>query len=155
MGSIVVDDAHAALSLTEESTTLTVPADHAAYSKLLGLFEAELKAQGLNSYKDIKDGDRSAVLRIPFWAWYDKRERVLDELRPHRLDDTFKWSWPLIADIRHLCQAVVTADGVEIMPPCPPIEKFPSFSEAGRRIYLTATLSDDSVLVTHLGLLHG
>jgi hypothetical protein len=48
-----------------------------------------------------------------------------------------------------LCQGVVSADAFEIAPPCPPIEKFPTFAEAERRIYLTATLADDSVLVTH------
>jgi len=98
---------------------------------------------------DIKDGDRSAVLRVPFWAWRDRQEAVLEILRPCRSDKTFEWSWPLIADLLPLCQAVVSADAFEIMPPCPPIEKLPTFAEAKRRIYLTATLADDSVLVTH------
>lgn len=44
---------------------------------------------------------------------------------------------------------MVSADAFEIMPPCPSIEKILSFAEAERRIYLTATLADDSVLVTH------
>lgn len=44
VGSIVVDDAHAALSLTEESTRLVIPSDHAAYDALLDLFAADLKA---------------------------------------------------------------------------------------------------------------
>jgi hypothetical protein len=44
---------------------------------------------------------------------------------------------------------VVSADAFEIMPPCSPIEKIASFAEADRRIYMTATLADDSVLVTH------
>jgi hypothetical protein len=72
-------------------------------------------------------------------------------LRPHRNDETFEWTWPLVSDLIPLCQAVVTADAFEIAPPCPPIEKLPSFAEADRRIYLTATLADDSVLVTHFG----
>jgi Helicase C-terminal domain len=149
VGSIVVDDAHAALALTEENTRLVIPSDHRAYDGLLDLFAADLKAQSLNAFKDIDDGDRSAVLRVPFWAWADQQEAVLDLLRPHRDDAAFEWTWPLIRDLLPLCQAVVSADAFEIMPPCPPIEKFPSFHEASRRIYLTATLADDSVLVTH------
>ncbi len=149
VGSIVIDDAHAALALTEQDTQLRIPSDHAAYGKLLDLFAEDLKAQGLNAYLDIKDGDRSSVLRVPFWAWDDNQEAVLDALRPHREDPTFEWAWPLIGDLLPLCQAVVSADAFELMPPCPPIERLPSFAEAARRIYLTATLADDSVLITH------
>lgn len=147
--SIVVDDAHAALAMAEEKTDLRIPRAHEAYEPLVALFEEELKQQGHNALLDIREGDSSAVLRVPFWAWYDRQDQVLQLLRPHRNGSTFEWTWPLIADLIPLCQAVVTADAIELVPPCPPIEKLPSFDEADRRIYLTATLADDSVLVTH------
>jgi hypothetical protein len=149
VGSVIVDDAHAALAMTEEKTRLHIPRDHDAYRALLDLFADELKAQGLNAFKDIKAEDPSAVLAVPFWAWQEKREAVMEVLHPHRTSAAFEWSWPLISDLLAWCQAVVTAGNFEIMPLCPPIEKIPSFAEARRRIYLTATLSDDSVLVTH------
>jgi len=149
VGSVVVDDAHAALLLTEEGTGLRIPRSHEAHAKLVALFADDLQAQALNAFMDIKDGDRTAVLWVPFWSWQEKQMPVLTTLRPYRADPEFEWAWPLIADLLPLCQAVVTADAVDIMPPCPPIEKFPSFAEAARRIYLTATLADDSVLVTH------
>lgn len=44
----------------------------------------------------------------------------------------------------------MTSRAIEIRPPCPPIAKIPAFVRAKRRIYLTATLADDSVLVTDL-----
>lgn len=147
--TIVIDDAHAALSLTEENTKLSIPSTHATYSQLLQLFEDDLRTQGINAFMDVQEGDHSAVLRVPFWSWRDKQDSVLRILRPHRTDDVFQWAWPLIDDLLPICQAVVTANQFEVMPPCPPIEKFPSFSMAERRIYLTATLADDSVLVTH------
>jgi hypothetical protein len=43
----------------------------------------------------------------------------------------------------------VSSDGFEIQPPCPPVARIPSLANAKRRTYLTATLPDDSVLVTH------
>ena len=149
VGSIVVDDAHAALLLTEENTRLNIPSQHSAHAQLVDLFDEDLRTQGLNAFLDIKDRDRSAVLRVPFWAWRAKQDAVLGILRPHRADPAFEWAWPLVSDLLPLCQAVVSADAFEIMPPCPPIEKFPSFADAERRIYLTATLADDSVLITH------
>lgn len=147
--SIVVDDAHAAIVLAEEKTYLKIDRQHAAFEALLVLFEDDLKQQGHNALLDIREGDASAVLRVPFWAWHDQRDAVLQILRPHRKEAAFEWTWPLISDLVPLCQAVVTADAIEILPPCPPIEKIPSFDEADRRVYLTATLADDSVLVTH------
>ncbi|KAB1118474.1 DEAD/DEAH box helicase [Micromonospora aurantiaca] len=149
VGAVVVDDAHAALAMTEENTRLRIPRDHSAYVPLLELFEDDLRAQSPHQFLDIQDQDPSAVLAVPFWAWQDKQEGVLQILHPERSSPAFEWSWPLISDILPWCQAVVTADDIEIMPPCPPIEKIPSFAQARRRIYLTATLADDSVLVTH------
>lgn len=147
--SVVVDDAHAALTMTEENTRLTIPNDHPAYQELLDLYDDDLRTQNLKTFLDVSDGDAAAVAAVPFWAWQDKRNTAMEILHKHRNTSAFEWSWPLISDILHLCQAAVTATAFEIMPPCPPIEKFPSFAEADRRIYLTATLADDSILVTH------
>lgn len=150
--TIVIDDAHAALALAEERTFLRIPASHPAHAALVDMFDDDLRQQGLNALLDIREGDPTATpLRVPFWSWYDKHEQVLQTLRPHRADGVFEWSWPLIADILPWCQATVGTETIEITPLCPPIEKLPSFAEADRRIYLTATLADDSVLVTHFG----
>ena len=35
------------------------------------------------------------------------------------------------------------------LPRFPPIDKIPSFTAAQRRIYMTATLADDTILVSH------
>lgn len=147
--ALVVDDAHAALARAQKSGRLIIPDGHDAYGQLLDLFEATLAAQNKKMLLDILDGDHSATMRVPFWAWADKVDDVLELLHPFRKDEVLKWSWLAVSDILRQCQAVVTADDFEIVPLCPPIEKFPTFDEAERRIYLTATLADDSVLVTH------
>lgn len=149
VGTIVIDDAHAALATAEEAARLAIPAKHETYKPLLDLFEEELKAQGLNAYLDIRDGDRSAVLRVPFWAWIERQEQVLAIMRPHRATSDFEWSWPVMSDLLAICEVTVSAEEIEVKPPCTPVEKFPSFAEAKRRIYMTATLADDGLLVTH------
>jgi hypothetical protein len=53
------------------------------------------------------------------------------------------------AGLLPICQAVFTAEVLEIKPPLPPVGLIESFASAKRRVYLTATLADDSVLVTH------
>lgn len=149
VGAVVIDDAHAAIALAEDASRLTIPAGHKAFAPLLDLFEDELKEQGLNAYMDIREGDRSAVLRVPFWTWIERQEQALTLLRPYRSSEEFEWAWPIMSDLTAICEATVSAEEIEIKPPCPPIEKFPSFAEAKRRIYMTATLADDSLLVTH------
>jgi hypothetical protein len=150
LGVVVVDDAHAALATTEGQFRLSIPVEHPACLKLFELFGPAVSEQGQKTWLDIVEGDQTAVARVPFWAWADKQGEVLDILHPHQRDEDFKFAWPLIADCLSLCTAMFSSRGVEIRPPCPPIGKIPSFVNAKRRVYLTATLSDDSVLVTNL-----
>jgi hypothetical protein len=152
LGAVLVDDAHACLATVESQFTLRIPDEHPACGELLALFDEDLKAQSAPTYRDLLEGGSSfAAMRVPFWAWADRRDEVLDLLHPHRDDDAFKFAWPLISEVLPLCDVAISADGVEIAPPCPPVEMITSFARAKRRLYLTATLADDSVLVTHFG----
>jgi replicative superfamily II helicase len=151
LGVVLVDDAHNCVTTIADQFTLKVPAEHPAYPKLLDLFEAELRVQSAATLKDLRTKNRAAAMRIPFWSWIDQRSEVLDVLHPYRDDDEFQWTWPLIKDSLPLCRAVISADAFEVAPPCPAIDQIPSFTEAQRRIYMTATLADDSILVTHCG----
>jgi hypothetical protein len=151
LGIVVVDDAHAALARTEDQFRLRVPASHEAYGKLLELFAGDLRHQSANAWAGLEDKDPTALAPIPFWAWADKRHEVLKILRPHREEHSLKFEWPLLAEVLHLCTATATATAIEIRPSCPPIDRIPSFVRARRRVYLTATLADDSSLVTDFG----
>ncbi|MFK4196705.1 DEAD/DEAH box helicase family protein [Streptomyces sp. NPDC033754] len=151
LGIVVVDDAHAALARTEDQFRLRVPAGHEAYNKLLELFAQDLRHQSANAWSALEDKDPTALAPIPFWAWADKREDVLKILRPHRTERVFEFVWPLLAEVLHLCTATATSSAIEIRPSCPPIDRIPSFVRARRRVYLTATLADDSALVTDFG----
>ncbi|MEU1661544.1 DEAD/DEAH box helicase family protein [Streptomyces griseofuscus] len=151
LGIVVVDDAHAALARTEDQFRLRVPAGHEAYGKLLELFGQDLRHQSANAWSALEDKDPTALAPIPFWAWADKRDEVLKILRPHRTERVFEFVWPLLAEVLHLCTATATSAAVEIRPSCTPIDRIPSFVRARRRVYLTATLADDSALVTDFG----
>lgn len=151
VGTIVVDDAHSAITRLEEYTRALIPRDEPAYAALLELFEADLDGQSAATLLDIKDGDRRAIMRIPFWSWQDKSAEVLKALHPLRGTPMLEWQWPLLKDHLHICEATLTASGLEISPPLPPVQKFPSFADAKRRIYMTATLANDAALVTHFG----
>lgn len=150
LGIVVVDDAHAALATAEGQFRLTVVASHPAYDKLLMLFSDDLQAQSPKAWADVRAQDLAAVVRIPFWSWQARQSEVMAILHPHARDEGLKFEWPLIADVLPLCAATVTSRGIELRPPCLPISMIPAFDKAARRVYLTATLADDSILVTDL-----
>ncbi|MFE5957018.1 MULTISPECIES: helicase C-terminal domain-containing protein [Streptomyces] len=150
LGVVVVDDAHAALNTITGQFQLFIPRGHKTHDKLVDMFAQELRRQAPKQWRDVQAGDYSALVRVPFWAWANRHQEVMDLLHPHSSDDEFKYAWPLIADVLHLCAASVTSRGVEVRPPCPPVRAIPAFTSAQRRVYLTATLADDSALSTVL-----
>jgi hypothetical protein len=151
LGTVLIDDAHACLATVEEQFEIRLPATHPAYGQLLSLLGPSLRKQQPASLLQLKDGDPYEVMLVPPWDWYDQQDRVLEILHPHRDDDHLGWGWPLISGVLPVCRCIFTASEVQIKPPCPPVSQIPSFVQAKRRLYLTATLADDSVLVTHFG----
>lgn len=150
LGLVIVDDAHAALTTTEGQFKITLPSSHEAYKPLLDMFADDLKKQSPKVWGDLQDNDPNAVMRVPFWSWAEREAEVLELLRPHRNDAALLFNWPLVADTIRLCAATVTSRTFEIRPPCPNIGLITAFAKAQRRVYLTATLADDSVLVSDL-----
>jgi hypothetical protein len=154
LGTVIVDDAHAALAAARKQFTVTVPTTHAAYGKALSVFGEVLKRQSPKHAAALLDGDWSAPLRIPFWTWRDKHPEVTGLIAATANDDSQQsifFSWPLVADFLDHVVATISNRGLQLRTPCPPIHMIPAFHQAKRRIYLTATLADDGVLVTELG----
>lgn len=149
IGSVVIDDVHAAIATVEEQSTLKVPETLGAYSKLWDRFSDDLRSQSEAAYLDIEASVPSAVLRVPLWAWHDQSAQVARILHEHREEGDLVFTLPLVSDLLSMCQAVFTSSALEIRPPMPPIDRITSLAEAKRRVYMTATLADDSVLVTH------
>lgn len=154
LGTIIVDDAHSALSIAEKQFKISVPRKHPAYRQLLNIFEDTLKEQNASSWAYIDTDQPGSPMRIPFWSWSEQQAAVRQVLAQYAGDAEEKWiyfAWPLVDQTLDLSVATVTAAELEIRPACSPMELIPSFANAKRRIYLTATLSDDGVLVTDLG----
>ena len=150
IGSIVIDDAHACLSTIDDQFSITLAAGHPVFTDIIRIFEDDLRGQSEVGLIELKNGDPQALMLIPFWAWYQKREQVIALLHAYREDDGLLFKWPLLKDVIAICQCAIGGTGLEIAPRCVPIERIASFQHAKRRIYMTATLADDGVLVTKL-----
>lgn len=155
LGGLIIDDAHACLARAQKLFQLSISretdtGDNEAYFELLKLFMGDLKRQSQPVAMELEEGRSRAILEVPFWAWKDHQEDVTRILRDAAGDD--KWSaWPLVADSLMASTAVFTTSAFQVQPFCLPTHLLTGFARAKRRVYLTATLADDSVLVRDLG----
>jgi hypothetical protein len=148
LGAVLIDDAHACLATTENQFTLAVDSDHDLYEALKALFRDALLEQNDTKLLEIEDGASDQHMLVPFWAWHAKGAQVAKLMTQHRQDQKIKFNWPLVRNHLDQCRCVFSGAKVEITPRCLPIDAIPSLTEAARRIFLTATLADDSILVS-------
>ena len=152
VGSLVVDDAHACIPIIADQFSLKLPRGNRAYEELFALFADPLKEQSLAGYTGLRDGEGSHAVPLPYWAWQHQLELAFDILNKVKNSDDHKFVWPLIQGHIALCDVAFTPSEVEIRLPYPDLTMVPSFVKASRRIYMTATLADDSVLVSEMGV---
>ena len=161
IGTVIIDDAHAAIATTRAQLSLSLNSDNPAFEALLKLFKDVLHDTAPDSYLDVKEGIRGTPLRLPFWAWRERLDQARVILRTQAgkvKDDNGKevaqplyFSWQAMKDVLHLSHVVFGHDRVTVTAPCPPIGHISSLHAAKHKVFLTATLADDSVLVTDFG----
>lgn len=148
LGAVIIDDAHACLTKAEQAFRLVISAGADAYKALLDVFKDSLAQQSPSGLLDLREGRYTAAQQVPYWAWADRQDDVLAVLHPISGQTPHLFAWPLLVDVLPICRAVFTGGALEISAPCLPAETIIGFRQANRRIYLTATLADDGVLVT-------
>ena len=152
VGTVVVDDAHACIRLIEAQFSLRVPRDTAAYISLRNLFSDSLKAQSLPGHAGLVSGEGSQAVPLSYWDWQQNVDTAFALLNSHAQADWAKFVWPLIKDQLAMCDVAFGPAEIEIRLPYPDLAVVPSYVEAARRIYMTATLADDSVLTTQMAV---
>ena len=151
MGTVVIDDAHACVSTVTQQFRINLPNTHEAYKRLFRTLSEDLKAYNEARFLDVEAQDPHAYMEVPFWSWDAHHTEILRALHEHREDDEIQWIYPLIKEILRQCRCTIGGGRLEIEPYFPATDVIQSFRRAERRIYMTATLADDSVIVTHFG----
>lgn len=150
VGTILIDDVHSCLDIAEKQCTLNISRknNNDLYEKVLKLFEEELDRQNSMNLLKIKDNDYATTpMLVPFWELQKNESKIVDLLLKEK--EIFKFQLPLIEDIIKLCHCTISYDRIEISPKCLPIHKITKFKNASRKIYLSATLNDDSGLISN------
>ncbi len=151
IGTVVIDDAHACVSTITQQFRINLQNTHEAYKKIVAALSEDLKEYNEAHFLDITVGDPRAHMEVPFWSWDSHHTQVLHALHEHRDDDELQFTYPLLKGLLRQCRCVVGGQYLEIEPYFPATDLIQPFRRAKRRIYMTATLADDSVIVTHFG----
>lgn len=154
IGSIIIDDAHACITTIKDQYTLQMPNGTEMYSKILQLFSESLKNQCANKFTELCMTDsRDLFMLVPYWEWQEHQNEVYEIIRENLIDgEPLSFRLPLLKDHFQFCDCIVTNAKIEISIKSIPISKISSFEHATRRIFMTATLADDSVLSSELGV---
>lgn len=156
VGAVLIDDSHACIDAIKDQFIITLhqnkPNESNAYSELLGLFENELRGQGEGSFEDINRNDYSSYLPVPYWDWWDKSSEVAKILSRHSNTVAIRFAWQLLKDSLRHTMCLISGTQVVIAPYLPPLELFGSYTNASHRVFMSATVTDDSFLVKGLSL---
>ena len=149
LGSIVIDDAHACLEAVADQFSIDLPTSHPAHAELRAMFAEDLRKYSHVGWLEVERNDPQSLMPVPFWTWQDKISQVIATLDANRDTQQLRFSWPLLKGVIQQCTCVFGANALQIKPRCLPIAQIPAFDRAKRRIYMTATLADDGILITH------
>lgn len=157
LGSVLIDDVHACLDTITSQFSLKIPVSHGLYKKIIDIFSKRWKEYNLTSYTNIVEmGDPAKSALIPFWMWQASVNDIFRTLSAYNDDNTENkdifFSLPLLEDNLPTCNCIITSNSIEITPLGIAISKIKQFEKAERRIFMSATLSDDSVFISSIGL---
>lgn len=150
-GAIILDDAHVSLSSIRDSFTLTIESgkDIEDYNFIAGLFRSDFKKLGkIGTYDDVISGKDSNVLEVPYWSW-KANSTVVNEFLRKRENNIFVW--PLVRDSIDYCHCLITRSSIVITPILPLVDLIPTFYNCKSRIYMSATIADDSSIIRTFG----
>jgi len=148
--AFVLDDAHAGVENIRKQYTLRVTGT--AFEELKTILSASCSKYHKTKWMDVEMSDPLALFEVPHWIWSDNVNAILDKLHPHGSEDGFMFVWPYLQDILPLCRCVISGRHAEITPEVLPTEAKRPFALAKHRLFMSATLADDSLLTRELGV---
>ena len=155
IGSIIIDDVHACMDKIIDQFMIKIDAETDAYKELIAIFSSSLKDYNPKNYIDIIEmKDCRKNMLVPYWEWQRQQDNIYRILSKYNNSDNtaIYFGLPLIEGCLETCDCIITASSIDISPKGIDLDKISSLEEANRRIYMSATLADDSVFVSALGL---
>lgn len=148
--AIVLDDAHAGIEEIRDCFTLNI-SESEVKKKLLTILNEPCSQSRPAVWTDIMNEDPNRFMEIPCWIWKPLLPEIEKAINAYSDDAELQFVAPHVRDILRWCRCVVSGGGVEIIPDILPVHKSEAFCQAPHRLFMSATLADDSILVRELG----
>lgn len=148
VGAIILDDAHVSFTTVRESFTLKIEKNNneESYETLTNMFRNDFRQLGKQgTFDDIVSGNDFNILEVPYWSWKKRSKQVSEYLRKNSND--YPFVWPLLRDSIDYCHTLISKNSFLITPLFPLVNLIPTFSSCNRRIYMSATIGDDSSII--------
>ena len=148
--AIVLDDAHAGVEEIRSSFTAQIRQGELLKS-LIGILSSGCSSYKKSLWTSILDSDPLAIYEVPYWIWTPLVNDIGDLLSKYSEIDELKFVWPFLSDHLRWCRCVVSASIIEIRLEQSLVEQIRAYSTVKHRLFMSATLADDAVLVREIG----
>lgn len=149
LDAVIIDDAHACLDSVEEQFRIDANAETPLYKEIWSLLSEPIRQYSPLDHSRLTSSDPAVIFEVPFWIWKDRVSEIVLIILKHKDTQEVLFKRDLILDVIELCQCVISSRRLEFAPRCIPIDVIPALSRARRRIFMTATLANDGILVSH------
>lgn len=149
LGAIILDDSHVALSSVRDAFTLDISSEkhESIYRELADRFRpAFVSVQRDGLFNDIVSGKDFGVVEVPVQVWNEQIQATKQYLAT-RVDSINSFVWPFLRDNLGVCHCLFGRRSVSITPLFPLVNMLPSFELCSKRIYMSATIADDSEII--------
>jgi hypothetical protein len=85
------------------------------------------------------------ILEVPYWSWQAKIGQVREYLRSKAA--AFPLQWPFVRDALDYSHCIISRNAFVVTPIFPLVDLVPAFADCPRRIFMSATIGDDSAIV--------
>jgi hypothetical protein len=147
--ALVLDDAHAGVEEVRDAFTLRVE-DAEAMKEIVELLDARMKEHLPSAWQDVKEGDPRVLLEVPYWHLADVQDEITSIVERFAKPIDKDLRWPLIRTSMPLLRCVIGRGTIEFTVEIPAVRQLRPYHEAAHRLYMSGTLSDDTVLVREL-----
>ncbi|MGX6402356.1 DEAD/DEAH box helicase family protein [Lactiplantibacillus plantarum] len=158
IGCIVIDDAHACVNIAKKQFEIYVPRENKElYEFFLNTFSNSIRQQSKIRFDEITNGEPGAQQLIPYWSWEEKLDIVRKRLMDYKDNDSFEdkslyFNWDLLKENLKIVDCIISSKGVSLSLEYIPIEVIPSFKSCPHKIFMSATIEDDTTLATQFDI---
>jgi len=147
---IVCDDSHTAFADIRNAFSVVVSKKRHSdlYLDITARFRDAAEAVNrLGTYDRRVGGQDLGVFEVPYWAWKEQAAGVRELLERHVRGSEYEYQLPLLLDAFHAAHVLIRSTEVAITPILPLVDLLPTFTEAPHRVFMSATIADDSSLI--------